>query len=235
MLAEDKPVGMSPAAETPRTPGLRPTLPMFPDALPAKPTTRAENPETTQVSRIPRLPAPADRVCEVLWATADLAPRLRISRAWAAIIGPDPSRSDAVAAVLARGKPSPEDLEDALFDAIGPEGVFSPSLLLLDGDLAWLDDAPASGGSGAPSLHDRPHQRRTLFGQAWIRARFEPKEGPSVPTYVPAAATDHLPLFRTFTARIIADVVPQQDETEESPVALRVAALARVITRRGGA
>jgi hypothetical protein len=134
--------------------------------------------------------------------------------------------------VLARAKATGDDLEDALFDAIGPEGALAPTLMLLDGELTWLEvpDADAS------ALPGRPHAERRLYGQAWIRALFEPSQtvGSPVPTYLPAAAAEHLPLFRRFTARIIADVVPQQDETEECPVALRVAALARVITRGGG-
>jgi hypothetical protein len=39
------------------------------------------------------------------------------------------------------------------------------------------------------------------------------------------------PLFDRFSARLIAEVVPQQDAYEESPVALRVSAVARVLRR----
>jgi hypothetical protein len=46
------------------------------------------------------------------------------------------------------------------------------------------------------------------------------------------AAAARLPLFRHFPARLLAEVIPQQDQAEASPVALRVTALAREIFRR---
>jgi hypothetical protein len=82
-------------------------------------------------------------------------------------------------------------------------------------------------------LDQRLYQKRTLGGAAWIRAHFTPA-GASVPVpaYLPAAMGPHLPLFARFAARLIAEAIPQQDQHESSPVALRVCALARVVAPR---
>jgi hypothetical protein len=80
-------------------------------------------------------------------------------------------------------------------------------------------------------LMGRCYQRRELLGRAWIRALFTTAEGACVPAYLPTAMARSTPLFERFPARLIAEVVPQQDAYEESPVALRVSAVARVVRR----
>ena len=82
-------------------------------------------------------------------------------------------------------------------------------------------------------LDQRLYQKRTLGGAVWIRAHFTPT-GASVPVpaYLPEAMGPHLPLFARFAARLIAEAIPQQDQHETSPVALRVCALARVVPPR---
>jgi hypothetical protein len=82
-------------------------------------------------------------------------------------------------------------------------------------------------------LDQRLYQRRSLGNAAWIRALFTPT-GASVPVpiYLPEAIGPWLPLFTRFTARVIADALPQQDQHETSPVALRACALARVLPPR---
>ena len=47
----------------------------------------------------------------------------------------------------------------------------------------------------------------------------------------PAGVASRLPLFRRFPARLVADLLPQQDQYEPSSVALCVVALAREIAR----
>lgn len=82
-------------------------------------------------------------------------------------------------------------------------------------------------------LDQRLYQKRRLAGAIWIRALFTPT-GASVPvpTYLPEAMGPHLPLFARFAARLIAEAIPQQDQHESSPVALRVCALSRVVAPR---
>jgi hypothetical protein len=53
-----------------------------------------------------------------------------------------------------------------------------------------------------------------------------------VPAYLPEAAAARLPLFHHFPARLVAEVLPAQDQSEPRPVALRIGALAREIVRR---
>ncbi|MFN7135711.1 MAG: hypothetical protein ACK4N5_26800, partial [Myxococcales bacterium] len=81
-------------------------------------------------------------------------------------------------------------------------------------------------------LARRAYQRRDVLGEAWVRALFTPTgAAQAVPAYVPEAAARRLPLFARFPARVLADVIPQQDPHEESAVALKVGAIARVILR----
>ncbi len=82
-------------------------------------------------------------------------------------------------------------------------------------------------------LDQRLYQKRKLAGAIWLRALFTPA-GASVPVpvYLPEAVGPWLPLFTRFSARLIAEAIPQQDQHESSPVALRVRALARVVTPR---
>jgi len=47
--------------------------------------------------------------------------------------------------------------------------------------------------------------------------------------YLPAAVGRRLPLFTRFSARVLGELVPQQDETEAAGVAIRASALARAV------
>jgi hypothetical protein len=83
-------------------------------------------------------------------------------------------------------------------------------------------------------LEQRSYQLRELFDASWIRALLVPAPGrAALPAYLPASLAKTLPLFARFPARVLAEVVPQQDELEAQPVALRVGALARSIAARG--
>jgi len=80
----------------------------------------------------------------------------------------------------------------------------------------------------------RAYQRRELLGKKWIHALFQtPGEAQPVPAYVPAAVGSRLPLFRSFPARIVAELRPRQEPYAASPVMLAVVALGREITRGG--
>jgi hypothetical protein len=83
-------------------------------------------------------------------------------------------------------------------------------------------------------LAARAYQRRDLLGEApgCVRALLTLTGAHApVPAYLPEEAARRLPLFARFPVKMIAEVLPQQDQSEEAPVALRVLALARVITR----
>jgi len=82
-------------------------------------------------------------------------------------------------------------------------------------------------------LEKRAYQKRQLSNEVWIRALLtQPGETAPLPTYLPEALSRWLPLFARFPARLLAEAVPQQDQSESHPVALRVAALARMVTGR---
>jgi hypothetical protein len=84
-------------------------------------------------------------------------------------------------------------------------------------------------------LEQRKYMRRDLSNETWIRAELTPSgASTAVPTYLPDAMARWLPLFARFPARILAEAVPQQDQFEAAPVALRAVALARVLTGRRG-
>jgi hypothetical protein len=81
-------------------------------------------------------------------------------------------------------------------------------------------------------LERRHYQRRTVLGEAHLRALLHAGAAPPVPAYVPVGARDVLPLFPRFRVRLLAELCAQQDQAEENPSALRVLAIGRVITRR---
>ena len=77
-------------------------------------------------------------------------------------------------------------------------------------------------------LERRQYAKRELLDGTWIRAGLT-LGGVVVPTYLPDALSKRLPLYRRFGARAIVEALPQQDQYETSPVALRVIALARAL------
>lgn len=77
-------------------------------------------------------------------------------------------------------------------------------------------------------LKQRRYQRRDLFGGPQIRALFRlPEASDAIPTYLPAALTDVLPMYQRFEARLIAEAHLAADQHEAHRVALRAAAIAR--------
>jgi hypothetical protein len=222
-LAPPEPVD---ATETPRTQPPRQTLKMVPAAS-AKEPAWLEKPrapaETTQVSQ--RIPAPPalepERAFELVWSSRKLGTRLREVGEWALLVRPNTPSGMEAALVLAQAIPIEADLADVLFEGVA-NGVLVPKLVLLEGDLVLQE-----GGA------EHASERRVLFGRAWIRARFEPAFPPSagVPAYLPMPLSTRLPLFRRFSARVIAELVPRQEEADEGAVALKVAALARAVVR----
>jgi hypothetical protein len=82
-------------------------------------------------------------------------------------------------------------------------------------------------------LEGRKYQLREILDAQWIRAVVTPIGArAAVPAYLPASLAKALPLFTKFPARLVAEVVPQQDEAETSPVALRVGALGRSVAAK---
>jgi isopentenyldiphosphate isomerase len=78
-------------------------------------------------------------------------------------------------------------------------------------------------------LEQRHYQRRTVFGEPWIRSLFaHPGSSQTMPAYLPDAIAKKLPMFQTIRARLIAEAHLQQDQYETHPSALRVVAIGRV-------
>jgi hypothetical protein len=78
-------------------------------------------------------------------------------------------------------------------------------------------------------LERRSYDVRALLGGKHLRAVFGTGSA-AVPAYLPEDAREHLPLLDSFRARVIAEVHPRQDRSEPANVALRVVALARVLS-----
>lgn len=82
-------------------------------------------------------------------------------------------------------------------------------------------------------LEQRKYQMRELVGASWIRSLLHGSMSDKpIPTYLPADLAKKLPLFVKFSARLIVEVLPQQDQNESHPVALRALALARTVSGR---
>ncbi len=85
-------------------------------------------------------------------------------------------------------------------------------------------------------LEQRHYQKRTVFGELWIRSVLLPSGAQQpLPAYLPESLSKKLPMFQRFKARLIAEAHMQQDEYENHPAALKVVALGRVVSmsRRG--
>ncbi len=83
-------------------------------------------------------------------------------------------------------------------------------------------------------LEQRNYQKRTMWGELWIRSLMHPYNGSiAVPCYLPDALSKQLPMFQRFKARLICEAVVQQDENEAQPIALKVVALGRIVTVSG--
>ncbi|XXT21219.1 DUF2169 domain-containing protein [Sorangium sp. So ce429] len=77
-------------------------------------------------------------------------------------------------------------------------------------------------------LEQRSYQRRKVFGGPHVRALLQPAGSQElVPTYLPEALAELLPLYARFKARLLAELQVQVDQHETHPAALRVLALAR--------
>jgi len=64
-------------------------------------------------------------------------------------------------------------------------------------------------------LEGRRYQRKTLLGQKRIRALFTlPGGGAPIPTYLPDALAEKLPLFRRFRAKAVVELRPQEELSE---------------------
>lgn len=78
-------------------------------------------------------------------------------------------------------------------------------------------------------VEKRLYQRREVFGGLHLRAQLylTPTSKPW-PLYVPEAIATKLPMFARFPARILADVLLQEDQYEAHPNSLRASAIGRV-------
>ncbi|MFT3775578.1 MAG: DUF2169 domain-containing protein [Minicystis sp.] len=207
-------------------------------------------PPAQSALHVPPLPAPPvvpppresggrpREIVDLLWFDAASIPRIRA--AWKTTIDaqrPRASTDDddrrAAAAVLARGEPlAPDELQDAIAEAVEPDGSFTPPLVLLGGELVFtLGEALIDAASERALLDQRRYQERLVFGGRCITALLFAAGDDSlgVPAYLPDAMAARLPLYRRFAARIIAEAHLAQDEREASPVALRVVAIARTV------
>ncbi len=82
-------------------------------------------------------------------------------------------------------------------------------------------------------LEQRFYQKRDLLDDTWIRALLlSPGAENAVPTYLPARIAKRLPLYKRFPARVLGEVVWQQDQYETHPLAIRALALGRLPQRQ---
>lgn len=88
------------------------------------------------------------------------------------------------------------------------------------------------GELDAAMVDARAYDTRVVLGGPRLRALLQ-SGGESVVVYLPEAVRTKLPLFDSFRARLIAEVVPKQDRRETHWLALSAMALARALPRRG--
>lgn len=92
-------------------------------------------------------------------------------------------------------------------------------------DPAYLDDH-----TDRILLEQRRYQRRTVLGEEHIRGLLAPSSSrDKIPTYIPLALANDLPMFKSFPARVIAEAHVQQDQYEHHQACLEVRAFGRVV------
>ncbi|MCA9618040.1 MAG: DUF2169 domain-containing protein [Myxococcales bacterium] len=74
-------------------------------------------------------------------------------------------------------------------------------------------------------VQERKLRRRRLWGEDWLRCGLDLGEGSSVPTYLPAAAVERLPLAPRLSVRLIAEADMREDAYESHPFCLRALCL----------
>jgi hypothetical protein len=84
-------------------------------------------------------------------------------------------------------------------------------------------------------LEGRHYQRRTVFGQVWLRASLHAGGSPqdALLVYLPESLAKELPMFPEMKARVLAEVRAKQDKFEAHAVALRAVAMAVAVARAG--
>lgn len=92
-------------------------------------------------------------------------------------------------------------------------------------DMSYLE-----GPAERTLLERRAYQRRPVLGGPHLRALFTAKGAKSaVPLYFPDAAARALPMYRRFSARVVAETHLPVDQYETYPAALKAAALGRIM------
>lgn len=92
-------------------------------------------------------------------------------------------------------------------------------------DPAYLDDH-----TDRILLDQRRYQHRTVLGEDHIRGLLAPSSSRErIPTYIPVALANDLPMFKSFPARLIAEAHVQQDQYEHHQACLKVRAFGRVV------
>ncbi|MEM1034123.1 MAG: hypothetical protein AAGN82_27545, partial [Myxococcota bacterium] len=78
-------------------------------------------------------------------------------------------------------------------------------------------------------LEQRAFVRRPVLGATFVRAALtaDDEQAPPAVVYLPDDAATNLPLFTAFPVRLLARLVPKQDQRETAAVALHTLALAR--------
>jgi len=80
-------------------------------------------------------------------------------------------------------------------------------------------------------LERRAYRTRDVFGQRHLATLFfQPGSPRGIPTYLPAALAESLPLFRRLRLKLLVEVHFQADQYAAHPAALRAVAVARTLT-----
>jgi hypothetical protein len=156
-----------------------------------------------------------------------LAPleRLRALLTLAAVLDPADERTAAL-----RGK------GERLLAGPSPEGAAWLAGRIaddLEAALAARAGAPDSLAGARRSLHAaRAYTRARVLGGRQVRGVLRDAGGANVAVYISEDACVHLPLDERFRARVVGELHPRIDATDPAPYALRIAAIARVLTIR---
>jgi hypothetical protein len=101
----------------------------------------------------------------------------------------------------------------------------------LEAALAARAGAPDSLAGARRALHaGRAYVRSLVLGGKQVRGLLRDAGGAMLAVYVPESACVHLPLDERFRARVVGELYPRVDATDPAPFALRIVALARIVS-----
>lgn len=151
---------------------------------------------------------------------------VEVLRALKAVGAPLASGSEALRAALKR-------VDEVLGWGYPPSAEVVSALLHEAEEAAGSMGSKLRGHVQRIALDGRCYKRRTVVGEARIRAELTTRGGESLPVYIPDSVAAKLPMLPSFPVVVVAELRPREDAEETHAEALIALALGRVVRQVG--